>query len=81
MRKLTVIPTPKTLTDEQVLDEFVRRFHCQGAVLIYLDENIEYGFGRWTNPPGRQWVNSIFNDRNSNLPIIGNCNEIRNNII
>ena len=36
----------KELTDEQVLEEFVRRFQCDGAVLIYLDSDIEFGFGR-----------------------------------
>lgn len=49
------------LSDEQVLKEFVKRFDCDGAVLIYLDEKMEYGFGRWQNRDGRQWVNQVFN--------------------
>jgi hypothetical protein len=48
------------LTDEQVLKEFVKRFQCEGAVLIYLDETTEYGFGRWRNSIGKKWVSAIF---------------------
>jgi hypothetical protein len=48
------------LTDEQVLKEFVKRFRCEGAVLIYLDETTEYGFGRWRSSIGKKWVSTIF---------------------
>ncbi|MDD4720980.1 MAG: hypothetical protein PHQ88_09045 [Bacteroides sp.] len=47
------------LTDEQILKEFVNRFECDGAVLIYLDSNSEYGFGRWKNKEGKNWVKSL----------------------
>ena len=50
----------KELTDAEVLEEFVRRFQCDGAVLVYLDDSTEYGFGRWHNARGRNWVNNIF---------------------
>lgn len=48
------------LTDEQILKEFVRRFECDGAVLVYLDSNTEFGFGRWRNSIGRNWVHTMF---------------------
>ncbi|OJV16397.1 MAG: hypothetical protein BGO21_26220 [Dyadobacter sp. 50-39] len=48
------------LTDEQVLREFVRRFECDGAVLIYLDSDAEFGFGRWVNSVGKNWVDNLF---------------------
>lgn len=48
------------LTDEQILKEFVKRFGCDGAVLIYMESDTEYGFGRWKNSNGRQWVNQLF---------------------
>ena len=50
----------KDLTDEEVLKEFVKRFQCDGAVLIYLDSMTEFGFGRWCNSTGRKWVNNVF---------------------
>ena len=48
------------LTDEQILKEFVRRFECDGAVLVYLDGSTEFGFGRWRNVTGRNWVHIMF---------------------
>ncbi|WP_454803723.1 hypothetical protein [Mucilaginibacter phyllosphaerae] len=48
------------LTDEEVLKEFVKRFGCDGAVLIYLQDESEFGFGSWNNALGRIWVNQIF---------------------
>jgi hypothetical protein len=48
------------LTDEQILKEFVRRFECDGAVLVYLDSSTEFGFGRWRNLTGRNWVHTMF---------------------
>lgn len=48
------------LTDEEVLKEFVKRFQCDGAVLIYLDSSSEFGFGRWKTSLGRKWVKNIF---------------------
>ncbi|MFW2477397.1 MAG: hypothetical protein ACN4EP_10800 [Sediminibacterium sp.] len=47
------------LTDEEVLKEFVSRFQCDGAVLLYLDNEVESGFGRWRTREGRQWVREI----------------------
>jgi hypothetical protein len=48
------------LSDEAILDEFVKRFHCDGAILIYLDSDTEYGFAKWSNSHGRKWVNELF---------------------
>ncbi|KAA2238807.1 hypothetical protein F0L74_21575 [Chitinophaga agrisoli] len=48
------------LTDEQVLEEFVKRFQCDAAVLIYLESSSEFGLGRWRNSDGRRWVKDIF---------------------
>jgi hypothetical protein len=50
----------QNLTDEEVLKEFVKRFGCDGAVLIYLQDESEFGFGAWNNALGRIWVNQIF---------------------
>lgn len=50
----------ENLTDEQVLREFVKRFECDGAVLIYMDRDAECGFGRWSNPKGKKWVDHLF---------------------
>ncbi|WP_426061266.1 hypothetical protein [Hymenobacter sp. B1770] len=55
----------QNLTDEEVLKEFVRRFECDGAVLIYLDSGAELGtaecgFGRWRNSKGKHWVDGLF---------------------
>lgn len=47
------------LTDEEVLKEFVRRFECDGAILVYLDSNEEFGFGRWCNKKGKYWVKNL----------------------
>lgn len=47
------------LTDEEVLKEFVRRFQCDGAVLVYLDSDEEFGFGRWCNKKGKFWVKNL----------------------
>jgi hypothetical protein len=48
------------LTDEQILQEFIKRFDCEGAVLIYFQDEAEYGFGGWKNAIGRTWVNNVF---------------------
>lgn len=48
------------LTDEQILQEFIKRFDCEGAVLIYFQDEAEYGFGGWKNTMGRTWVNNVF---------------------
>lgn len=50
----------ENLTDEQILKEFVKRFKCDGAVLIYLDSGTENGLGRWRNSVGKEWVSRIF---------------------
>lgn len=44
------------MTDAEVLREFVKRFECDGAILIYMESNSEYGFGRWKNKKGKDWV-------------------------
>jgi hypothetical protein len=51
----------KTLSDEEIIQEFVKRFECDAAVLIYLDSNYEFGFGKWQNLGGKQWVQTLFN--------------------
>ena len=55
------------LSDEEILKEFVKRFECQGAVLMYLDGESsgqtkpkEIGFGRWKNGTGKKWVKGVF---------------------
>ena len=50
----------ENLTDEEVLKEFIKRFECDGAVLIYMESNTEYGFGRWKNHQGKNWVQTLF---------------------
>ncbi|MDD4697645.1 MAG: hypothetical protein PHR52_08925 [Fermentimonas sp.] len=47
------------LTDEQVLKEFIKRFECDAVILIYMESNSEYGFGRWKNIEGKNWVKKI----------------------
>lgn len=49
----------ENLTDEEVLKEFIKRFECDGAVLIYMESNSEYGFGRWRNRKGKDWVKNL----------------------
>ncbi|OJV87434.1 MAG: hypothetical protein BGO34_10145 [Bacteroidia bacterium 44-10] len=49
----------ENLTDEEVLKEFLKRFECDGAVLIYMESNSEYGFGRWRNRKGKDWVKNL----------------------
>lgn len=51
----------KNLTDEEVLLEFVKRFECDAAVLVYLDSENEYGFARWTTSTGKNWTKDVFN--------------------
>jgi hypothetical protein len=48
------------LTDEQILREFIKRFDCEGAVLIYMQDETEFGFGGWKDSLGRAWVNNLF---------------------
>ncbi len=55
------------LTDEEVLKEFVKRFKCDGAILIYLDSTTEFGFGRWRNSSGRKWVDNVFKRVRQNI--------------
>lgn len=47
------------LSDEQILREFVKRFKCDGAILLYLEKNCENGIARWTNNSGKKWVKSL----------------------
>lgn len=60
------------LTDEEILKEFVKRFDCDGAVLIYMESQTEYGFGRWKNSRGREWVNHLFKTINKKSSIAMN---------
>lgn len=54
--KLTI----ENLTDEEILKEFVKRFECDGAALLYVENGEEFGFGRWTNSNGKKWINGLF---------------------
>jgi hypothetical protein len=64
------------LTDEEILKEFVKRFDCDGAVLIYMESQTEYGFGRWKNSSGREWVNHLFKTINKKSSIAMNSDII-----
>lgn len=48
------------LSDEEILKEFIKRFECDGAILIYMESNCEFGFGRWKNNEGKKWVKGLF---------------------
>ncbi len=50
----------ENLSDEEILKEFTKRFECDGAILLYMEDNKEYGFGRWTNKSGQFWVKELF---------------------
>ena len=56
------------LTDEDLLKEFVKRFQCDGAILIYLDSGTEYGFARWRNSLGRKWANKLLKALKKDIP-------------
>lgn len=47
------------LSDEDILKAFTERFNCDGALLIYLENDNESGLARWTNKNGKKWVNTI----------------------
>ena|GEM_PF-1135023 len=48
------------LSDEQVLQHFVRRVACDGAVLTYNDRYDDgASFRRWRNTQGRQWTRAV----------------------
>lgn len=47
-------------SDEQILKEFVKRFECDGAILVYVEGKTESGLGRWNNSLGRKWVKDTF---------------------
>ncbi len=66
------------LTDEEILDEFVKRFQCDGAILIYLESNTEYGFAKWTNPNGRKWVNELFTSAQNHISIPNSIQDVYN---
>jgi len=70
----------ENLTDEQVLKEFVKRFECDGAVLIYMESNTEFGFGRWRNKIGKQWVKQLFKTIKNDVTPCLNYNEIESEI-
>jgi hypothetical protein len=55
------------LTDEEVLREFVKRFECDGVVLIYMESNTESGFGRWKNNIEKKWVQDLFKNIKMNI--------------
>ena len=63
----------ENLTDEQVLKEFTKRFECDGAILLYMEDQKEFGFGRWTSSDGRKWVNEVFTTINSSAIPCNNC--------
>ena len=64
------------LTDEEILDEFVKRFKCDGAILIYLDGNTEYGFARSTTAHGRKWIIELFRAAKNHLSMPDRNQEI-----
>ena len=68
------------LTDEEILKEFVKRFECDGAVLIYMESNTEYGFGRWKNSKGKEWVNSLFKTFKKDIPYVINSSLVETEI-
>ena len=47
------------LSDEQILKEFVKRFNCDGAILLYLEKNHENGIAQWVNNDGKKWVKNL----------------------
>lgn len=49
----------QSLSDEQILKEFVKRFNCDGAILLYLEKNHENGIARWANNEGKKWVKNL----------------------
>ena len=51
---------PVDLTDEQILSAFVKRFECDGAILVYLDGTQEYGFSNCKNAVGKAWAQDVF---------------------
>ncbi len=51
------------LTDHEILREFVKRFQCDAAILIYVIDGKEYGFTRWRNKIGKQYINYMMNIR------------------
>jgi hypothetical protein len=53
----------KQLTDEELVNEFVRRFDVDAACIIFVDEGHEYGFGKWRNKAGRDWFNQLKDER------------------
>lgn len=76
MSKSTSILTG--LTDEEILDEFVKRFQCDGAILIYLESNTEYGFAKWSNSNGRKWVNELFTSAQNHNSIPNSIQSVLN---
>lgn len=52
---------PSNLTDEQVLAEFVKRFQCDAAILIYRDGDYHHAFWKWVNKDGKQWADHVMN--------------------
>lgn len=64
------------LTDEEILDEFVKRFECDGAILIYLEANTELGFARWTSDHGRKWARELFSSVKNHLSIPNKRQEV-----
>lgn len=59
----------KDLSDEDILKEFVKRFDCDGAVLMYLDDSNEFGFGRWNTGTGKTWVKDVLRAVKQNVYI------------
>lgn len=73
--KKNITLSVENLTDEEILMEFVKRFECDGAALIYTDHGYEYAFGRWTNNTGKLWIKELFEllrGTQDNLKHIGN---------
>jgi hypothetical protein len=49
----------RTLSDEEFIGEFVRRFEVDAACVVYLDEGHEYGFFKWKNKDGKRWIDPL----------------------
>lgn len=64
------------LNDQEILDEFVKRFECDGAILIYLDGSTEHGFSRSTTTHGRKWADELMAVAKNHLSLPGKHQKI-----
>jgi hypothetical protein len=64
------------LNDQEILDEFVKRFECDGAILIYLDGNTEHGFSKSLTKQGRRWADELMSVAKKHLSLPGKQQQI-----